>query len=197
MIEKLLDGNRRFVESEFNVHLDYYGALAQAQRPTVLWIGCSDSRVSEDVITSSRPGTIFVHRNIANLVSFNDVNIAAVVEYALVHLKIEDVVVCGHYGCGGIRALDEGVREAYIADWLLIASDAKDRVDRIAQERGLSQEAKLDLLSEENVRLQIDHLRRFAVVRNMHARGSVPRIHGLMYALKTGRLEVLVDGSKR
>jgi carbonic anhydrase len=196
VIEKLLDGNRRFVESEFDVHLDYYRALAQAQRPAVLWIGCSDSRVCEHVITSSKPGTLFVHRNIANLVSFNDVNVAAIIEYALLHLKIEEIVVCGHYGCGGIRALEDGVSESYIADWLLIAGDAKDRVDRIARERGLSKEAKLDLLSEENVRLQIDHLRRFSVVRNMHARGAVPRIHGLMYAVKTGRLDVLVDGSK-
>lgn len=196
MIAKLLEGNRRFVESEFQPNIDYYRGVAEAQRPSVLWIGCSDSRVSEHVITSSKPGTLFVHRNIANIVSFNDVNVAAIIEYALVHLKIEEIVVCGHYGCGGIRALEEGVSENYIADWLAIACIAKERVDRIAQERALSREAKLDLLSEENVRLQIEHLRRISLVRNMHARGAVPRIHGLMYAVKTGRLEVLVDGSE-
>jgi carbonic anhydrase len=101
----------------------------------VLWIGCSDSRVPEDMITGSRPGTIFVHRNVANIVAFNDVNIAAIVEYAVAHLKIPDIIVCGHYNCGGILALDEGVEENYIADWLLISGGAKEKVDRIAMER--------------------------------------------------------------
>lgn len=196
MIEELLEGNRRFVSTEFRQNLGYYQDLALAQRPTVLWIGCSDSRVAEHVITSARPGTLFVHRNIANIVSFNDVNIAAVLEYALLHLKIRDIVVCGHYGCGGIRALEEGnLRDDYIADWLLIASSAKDRADRIARERGLSGEAKLELLSRENVKLQIEHLRKLSPLRNLQAQGCEVRIHGLIYVLKTGELEVLREAT--
>ncbi len=197
MIEELLEGNRRFIAEEFRPNLDYYNALASAQRPRVLWIGCSDSRVPEDVITGSKPGTIFVHRNVANIVSFNDVNIAAIIEYALACLKIEDIVVCGHYGCGGIRALAAGnVQENYISDWLLIASGALQRANQLARERGLSEDARLDLLSEENVRLQIQHLRMLSLVRNLHARGPIPRIHGLVYALKTGELRVLIDGGR-
>jgi carbonic anhydrase len=80
----------------------------QAQRPKILWIGCSDSRVPEHVITDSKPGTIFVHRNVANIVSFNDVNIAAIIEYAIDHLEITDIIVWGQYKCGGIRVLVDG-----------------------------------------------------------------------------------------
>src|SRR5215470_19559936 len=113
MIEQFLEGNRHFVEHEFKRNLPYYESLSRAQRPKLLWIGCSDSRVSEHVITDSKPGTIFVHRNVANIVSFNDVNIAAIVEYALDHLEIPDIVVCGHYKCGGIAALEGGVDSHY------------------------------------------------------------------------------------
>jgi len=195
VIDELLEGNRRFVESEFKPNLGRYMTLAAAQHPKVLWIGCSDSRVSEHVITSTQPGTIFVHRNVANIVSFNDVNVAAVIEYGVTHLHIRDIVICGHYGCGGIHALEEGnVKENYIADWLLIASGAKLRADQIARERGLTGEAKLDLLTQENVKLQIGHLTKLSLIRNLREQGHTVRIHGLIYKLKTGELEVLVDG---
>ena len=196
MIDQLLEGNRLFVEREFNNNLDYYRNIAQAQHPEVLWIGCSDSRVPEGVITGSRPGTIFVHRNVANIVAFNDVNIAAVVEYAITHLKIPDIVICGHYNCGGIKALDEGVEENYIADWLQISGGAKEKVERIADEQSLSRLERLNLLSEENVRLQIKHLNHFSLIKNMHRKGDLPRIHGWIYDMDSGRLKVLVDGRK-
>ena len=196
MIDQLLEGNRLFVENEFNRNRDYYHNIAHAQHPQVLWIGCSDSRVPEDVITGSKPGTIFVHRNVANIVAFNDVNIAAIVEYAMAHLKIPDIIVCGHYNCGGIQALDEGVEENYIADWLLISGGAKEKVDRIAQERSLTRSERLNLLSEENVRLQIKHLTNLSLIKNMHSKGDLPRIHGWIYAMESGELKVLVDGRK-
>lgn len=194
MISGLLEGNQKFIESEFNTHLDHYRGIAQAQTPRVLWIGCSDSRVSEDVITSSKPGTIFVHRNIANIVAFNDVNIAAILEYALVHLKIPDIVVCGHTRCGGIAAIEDGVEENYIADWLLIAGGAKEKVDRIAQEKHLSREELLNLLAEENVGLQIKHLKDFALIKNLRRKGRAPHIHGWLYDVDTGQIRVIVDG---
>jgi carbonic anhydrase len=196
MIDQLLEGNRLFVENEFNSNLNYYSGIAHTQHPQALWIGCSDSRVSEDVITGSKPGTIFVHRNVANIVAFNDVNIAAIVEYAVAHLKIPDIVVCGHYNCGGIQALDEGVEENYIADWLLIAGGAKEKVDRLAREQSLSRSQRLNLLSEENVRLQIKHLNNLSLIKNMHNKGDLPRIHGWIYEIESGRLKVLVDGRK-
>jgi carbonic anhydrase len=191
MIQDLLTGNNHFIAEEFNKNLEYYHGLAQGQSPSVLWIGCSDSRVSEDVVTNSKPGTIFVLRNIANIVAFNDVNIAAILEYALVHLKIRDIVVCGHTRCGGIAAIAEGLQENYIADWLLIASGAKEEVERIAKERNLTREEKLNLLVEENVRLQIKHLQQFALIRNLYRKGDAPRIHGWVYMVETGLIKLL------
>jgi len=197
MIDTLLAGNRNFVETEFKKNLDYYQGIAQSQHPTVLWIGCSDSRVSEHVVTGTKPGTIFVHRNVANIVAFNDVNIAAILEYALVHLKIQDIVVCGHTRCGGIAAIENGVEENYIADWLLIAMGAKEKVDRIARESKLTREEKLNLLMEENVLLQIKHLEHFALIRNLKRKGAAPNIHGWVYSVETGTLKTLVDGRKK
>jgi carbonic anhydrase len=194
MIEQLLEGNARFVSGEFQPNEAYYQSIAARQSPKVLWIGCSDSRVSEDVVTGSRPGTMFVHRNIANIVAFNDVNIAAILEYGVVHLKIEDIVVCGHTRCGGIAAIEDGVHENYIADWLCIATGAKEAADRIATERKLSREEKLAVLTAENVKLQIKHLQNLALIRNMHKRGTLPRIHGWLYRVENGEIEVLVDG---
>lgn len=194
MIESLLEGNRFFAENEFKINEAHYQTIAQAQSPSILWIGCSDSRVSEDVITNSKPGTIFVHRNVANIVSFNDVNVAAIIEYAVIHLKIPDIVVCGHSKCGGIQAIENGVEANYIADWLLIASGAKEKTDRVAAELQLDMAAKLELLTEENVKLQIKHLTNISLIKNMHRRGPIPRIHGWVYSVETGRIKVLVDG---
>jgi carbonic anhydrase len=193
-IDQLLDGNRRFIDGEFAPNDDYYRTIAERQSPKVLWIGCSDSRVSEHQMTGSKPGTMFVHRNVANIVAFNDVNVAAILEYAVVHLKIEEIIVCGHTRCGGIAAIEDGVRENYIADWLCIATGAKEKADLIARERNLSREEKLAVLTEENVKLQIKHLKNLAIIRNMHAKGSVPHIHGWLYHVEDGRVEVLVDG---
>ena len=194
MIDQLLEGNREFIENEFKPNEAYYQSIATRQTPKVLWIGCSDSRVSEHQMTGSRPGTMFVHRNVANIVAFNDVNISAILEYGVVHLKIEDIIVCGHTRCGGIAAIEDGVHENYIADWLCIATGAKEAADRIALERGLSRDEKLAVLTEENVKLQIKHLRNLALIKNMHAKGSLPRIHGWLYRVETGTIDVLVDG---
>jgi len=194
MIDQLLDGNAKFVEGEYQPNEQYYQAIAAKQRPRVLWIGCSDSRVSEHQMTGSKPGTMFVHRNVANIVAFNDVNISAILEYGVVHLKIEDIIVCGHTRCGGIAAIEDGVHENYIADWLCIATGAKEATNRIAKERKLSRDEKLAVLTEENVKLQIKHLKNLALIRNMHAKGALPRIHGWLYRVETGTIDVLVDG---
>ena len=193
-IDTLLTGNRHFIKDEFQPNADYYRTIATKQTPKVLWIGCSDSRVSEHQMTGSKPGTMFVHRNVANIVAFNDGNISAILEYAMVHLKIEDIIVCGHTRCGGIAAIEDGVHENYIADWLCIASGAKARADEIARERGLSREQKLEVLTEENVKLQIQHLKSLCIIRNMIAKGPLPRIHGWLYRVEEGRVDVLVDG---
>jgi carbonic anhydrase len=193
-IDQLLDGNAGFVTEEWAPNAEYYKSIAARQTPKVLWIGCSDSRVSEHQMTGSKPGTMFVHRNVANIVAFNDVNISAILEYGVVHLKIEDIIVCGHTRCGGIAAIEDGVHENYIADWLCIATGAKEAADRIAKERKLSREEKLAVLTEENAKLQIKHLRNLALIKHMHAKVSLPRIHGWLYRVESGTIDVLVDG---
>jgi carbonic anhydrase len=194
MIKNLLAGNRSFVKNEFQQRLSHYKAIAEAQTPSVLWIGCSDSRVSESVITDSRPGTIFVHRNVANIVAFNDVNIAAIIDYAISYLKIPDIVVCGHTKCGGIAAIFDGIENHYIADWLLIASGAKERVEAIAKRKKLTREQKLQYLAEENVHLQIRHLKELSIIKHRHSPEVIPRVHGWIYDVDTGRIKVLDDG---
>ena len=194
MINQLLEGNQDFVETEYKPNADYYQTIAAKQTPKVLWIGCSDSRVSEHQMTGSKPGTMFVHRNVANIVAFNDVNISSILEYGVVHLKIEDIIVCGHTRCGGIAAIEDGVHENYIADWLCIASGAKVVADRIAKEKKLSREEKLEVLTAENVKLQIKHLNNLALIKNMHAKGWRPRIHGWLYRVESGTIDVIVDG---
>ena len=121
-------------------------------------------------------------------------NIASIIEYAMVHLKIEDIIVCGHTRCGGIAAIEDGVHENYIADWLCIASGAKAIADRIAGEKKLTRDEKLEVLTAENVKLQIKHLRSLAIIRNMREKGPAPRIHGWLYRVETGKVDVLIDG---
>src|SRR5512138_1873016 len=130
MISKLLDGNIRFMAETFDKERDYFAELAKHQRPTVLWIGCSDSRVPVNTITQTKPGEVFVHRNVANIVATNDWNLSAVLEFSINHLQIPDVVVCGHYNCGGIIAMDEEhLDDKYIPIWLNNAYKAKERVE--------------------------------------------------------------------
>ena len=194
MIDCLLESNKKFISDEFEPNSSHYSKIAAKQTPRAVWIGCADSRVSEDIITGSRPGTIFVHRNIANMVSFNDVGIAALLEYALVHLKIKDVIVCGHTRCGGIAALENGVKENYIADWLCVGSEAKTAADEIAQKQRLSPDEKLELLTMENVRVQLNHLKKLTLIRDMFQKGKTLRLHGWLYRVETGKIDVPIDG---
>jgi len=193
MITSLLDGNKRFVTDVFDVERDYFEDLAKMQRPTVLWIGCSDSRVPVNTITQTKPGEVFVHRNVANIVATNDWNLSAVLEFTINHLQIPDIVVCGHYGCGGIAAMDEEHRDdRYIPIWLNNAYKAKERVDeKIASLRiKLSQEQRMQLIVEENVRLQLDHLREYPFVRNAMQENKLS-IHGWVYDMTNGGIKVV------
>ena len=117
-IENFLNGNIRFSEGDFLDNRDYHHQIRQEQKPTLLWIGCADSRVCPTTITNSRLGQIFVHRNIANIVSVDDNSMTAVLEYAIGYLNILDIVVCGHYNCGGIQAVEVGIYSPVISNWL-------------------------------------------------------------------------------
>jgi carbonic anhydrase len=193
MITTLLDGNKRFVSEIFDRERDYFAELAKQQRPTVLWIGCSDSRVPVNTITQTRPGEIFVHRNVGNIVATNDWNLSAVLEFSINHLMIPDIVVCGHYGCGGIAALDEkSADDRYIPIWLNNAYKARERVDDKLLELHfqISEEQRMNLIVEENVRLQLEHLQEYPFVRNAMQDGALA-LHGWVYDMSNGGIKVV------
>jgi len=193
MITTLLDGNKRFVSDVFDRERDYFEELAKQQRPTVLWIGCSDSRVPVNTITQTRPGEIFVHRNVANIVATNDWNLSAVLEFSINHLFIPDIVVCGHYGCGGIAALDEkNADDRYIPIWLNNAYKARERVDDKLLELHfqIPEEQRMNLIVEENVRLQLEHLQEYPFVRNA-MRDHALSLHGWVYDMSNGGIKVV------
>jgi len=193
MIRTLLDGNRRLVAEIFEKDKDYFADLRKAQNPTVLWIGCSDSRVPVNTITQTKAGEVFVHRNVGNIVASNDWNLSAVLEFSINHLQIPDIVVCGHYGCGGIRALDEDQGDdRYIPIWLINAQKAVTHVER-RLEAGLGEidpETRHRLIVDENVRLQIEHLQEYPFVATaMKARKL--RLHGWVYDIANGEIRII------
>lgn len=193
MITSLLDGNKRFVTEVFDRERDYFEELAKTQRPTVLWIGCSDSRVPVNTITQTKAGDVFVHRNVANIVATNDWNLSAVLEFTINHLKIPDIVVCGHYGCGGIAAMDEELLDdRYIPIWLNNAYKAKEKVDEklLSLRIKISQEQRMQLIVEENVRLQLEHLREYPFVRAAMQEKKLA-IHGWVYDMSNGEIKVV------
>lgn len=190
MIDNLLTGNANFRRTVFKDNLERYLREAKGQEPSILWFGCSDSRLQTGHITQVMPGEIFIQRNIGNIIPTNDISIATVLEYALRHLKIKDIVVCGHEDCGAIRALDRDLSgDAYIPLWLNSAMEAKTRVDSRIKKPATpeEEEARLRLIEQENVRLQIEHLMTYPIVRQAVGEDNV-QVHGLYYTLTTGEL---------
>jgi carbonic anhydrase len=199
MVHELLDGNRKFVTEIFDKEKEFFYKLAEEQKPTVLWIGCSDSRVPVNMITQTRPGDIFVHRNVGNVVATNDWNLSAVLEFSINHLNIPDIVICGHYGCGGIQALDDDdMEDKYIPVWLINAQKARDRVDE--KVRGLhielEPEKRMQLIVEENVRLQLEHLQEYPFIRRAMQKKTL-NIHGWVYDMLSGAIKVMKTEKSR
>lgn len=193
MITTLLEGNRRFVEKTFVQEKEFFAELAIRQKPTVLWIGCSDSRVPVNTITQTRAGEVFTHRNVANIVATNDWNLSAVLEFTINHLNIPDIVICGHYGCGGIEALDgTGSDDKYLPIWLINACKARQRVDEKIRELHieLPKHQRMKLIVEENVRLQLEHLQEYPFVQTAMQEQKLA-IHGWVYDMETGQIKVL------
>jgi carbonic anhydrase len=190
VIDKLLLGNYRFRETDFTPNIDHYRELASSQHPTTLWIACSDSRIQSGHITQAKAGELFIQRNIGNIVPIHDWNFATVLEYAVVHLKVQDVVICGHSNCGAIRALDKESTDSYIPLWLNNARDAQIRVDKTISppKTVLEKEERYRLIEQENVRLQIEHLFTYPLLKKAVDEKRVD-VHGLYYDLGTGELK--------
>ena len=196
-LNDLLEKNRAWAAAQLARDPLFFARLERGQSPRLLWIGCSDSRVPAEELLGCGPGELFVHRNVANIVAYNDINIASVIEYALTVLKVPDIVVCGHYGCGGIQtACRDTLPASYMGDWLQIAVRARARVeDRLGSAPRPGEEAFLRLVVEENVRLELEHLSNLTVVRRQwDATPGIPRLHGWVYDMGSGLVKVVAHG---
>lgn len=192
-IEKLLLENKAWAKEVKAEDPGYFERLAHLQTPKFLWIGCSDSRVPADKITGTQPGEIFVHRNIANLVIHTDVNVLSVLDYAVNHLKVEHVIVCGHYGCGGVKAAMTNHDYKYVLNmWLRNIKDVyriySEELDAIADN-----EQRSDRLTELNVKEQVMHLAKTSIIQRAWVKEQRPQLHGWVYGLKDGLIKPVFE----
>ena len=184
---QLFDNNKKWVEQTKKRSPDFFNNLAAGQSPQFLWIGCSDSRVPANEITGTFPGDIFVHRNIANMVIHTDISMLSVLDYAVNVLKVKHIIVCGHYGCGGVNAAMGHKQVGLIDNWLRHIKDVyrlhKDELNAI-EDPG----KKSDRLVELNVQEQVYGLTKTSIVQNAWANGKSLQVHGIVYDVKDGVL---------
>ncbi len=184
-LKHLLDNNQKWSANVREKRPTFFADLAQQQAPEYVWIGCSDSRVSASNIVGLLPGEIFVHRNLANLVIHTDMNCLSVLQFAVEVLKVKHIIVCGHYGCGGVQAALEEKRLGLIDNWLRHIQDTanlyEDSLSKIDKH-----EEKIDKLCELNVVEQVLNVGETSIVRDAWERGQTLTVHGWIYALKDG-----------
>lgn len=190
MINDLLAKNKRWSEERKADRADYFERLSNLQQPEYLWIGCSDSRVPANVISGLEPGEVFVHRNVANLIHPTDLNMLSVVEYAVHQLEVKHIIVCGHYGCGGVRAAVNGDRLGLIEHWLQPIRDVADQAFECRECSTWSDE-NLDRLCEASIAAQVRRLARTPTLQAAWRAGKRVDIHGWVYGLKDGLLSNL------
>lgn len=191
--EKLLAQNKVWAKKQIEADKDFFKRLAALQTPKFLWIGCSDSRVPADKITGTQPGEIFVHRNIANMVVHTDVNLLSVLDFAVNHLKVNHVIVCGHYGCGGVKAAMTNHDYKYVLNmWLRNIKDVY-RLYRDELENILDEEKKTDRLVELNVKEQVMHLAKTSIIQRAWLNENRPQLHGWVYGLKDGLINPVFE----
>ncbi len=189
LLKHLFDRNLEWADEIKRKEPGFFSKLSRQQAPEYLWIGCSDSRVPANQIVDLPPGEVFVHRNIANVVVHTDLNCLSVIQYAVDVLKVKHIIVCGHYGCGGIKAAMDRTEHGLIDNWLRHIKD----VGRLNVEelRGLGHEEKLDLLCELNVKEQVSNVCNTTIVQNAWKRGIELAIHGWIYNIENGILKDL------
>jgi carbonic anhydrase len=190
--EKLLLENKAWAAEKVTDDPDFFNRLAHLQTPEFLWIGCSDSRVPANEITGTQPGEIFVHRNVANMVVHTDLNLLTVLEYAVHHLKVKHVIVCGHYGCGGVKASMTKSNFGIINKWLRNIKDVyrhhRTELDAISNE-----DAKTDRLVELNVQEQVMNLAKTSIIQKAWKQNHYPHLHGWVYGLKDGLIKPVFE----
>lgn len=189
-LKHILNNNVDWARGKISQDPEYFSRLAKLQTPKILWIGCADSRVPADTITGLQPGEIFVHRNVANLVYGADLNCMSVLQYAVEVLKVEHIIVCGHYGCGGVRTAFKGEGEGLIDHWLepikQLTRQHKSQLDALPDETSC-----IDYLCEQNVRSQLLNVAQSPIVERARANGQDLTLHGWIYGLADGLLRDL------
>ncbi len=183
-LQHLLNNNRAWAERMEHERPGFFNQLAQQQTPKYLWIGCSDSRVPANEITGLDPGEVFVHRNIANVVVHSDLNALSVIQFAVDHLKVQHIMVVGHYGCGGVLAALRGTRVGLADNWLRHVHDVKLRHRRRIEHLSLAEQE--DVLCEMNVIEQVGNVALSNVIQDAWQRGQRVCVHGWCYGLKDG-----------
>ena len=190
MLSDLLTHNREWAHRKVQTDPDYFKRLANLQKPKYLWIGCSDSRVPANVITGLEPGEVFVHRNVANLVHRGDLNLLSVLEFAVGTLGVEHIILCGHYGCGGIRAALDGHCHGVIDHWLQPVRDVAE-AEAHQLERFADTDSQLNRLCELSIEAQVQSLSRTPIIQNHWREGNSLNIHGWVYGLHDGLIRDL------
>tara|TARA_R110000868_G_scaffold91773_2_gene254321 strand:+ start:1781 stop:2422 length:642 start_codon:yes stop_codon:yes gene_type:complete len=188
--KKLIDNNRKWVKEKLSEDSEFFKKLANGQQPPVLWIGCADSRVPANEIIGAAPGEVFVHRNIANMVIPSDLNMLSVLDYAVNVLKVHHVIVCGHYGCGGVQAAMTNNSFGIIDNWIRHIKDVyrfhQDELELMEDE-----EAKFNRFVELNVREQVHDLAKTSIVQNAWNNGQALHLHGWVYGVGSGIIKDL------
>lgn len=187
---QLLINNKEWVNDMITKDKEYFHKLAKGQTPPVLWIGCADSRVPANEITGTHPGELFVHRNIANMVVHTDMNMLSVLDYAVNHLKVQHIIVCGHYGCGGVQAAMQNKSIGLINKWVRnikeVYKDNKTELRKIDDEK-----KRFDRLVELNVKAQVYDLAKTSIVQQAWKDETGLQIHGWVYELNDGLIKDL------
>lgn len=183
--KKILDNNKKWVQDKLAISPNYFKNLADGQEPPLLWIGCSDSRVPANEIIGAEPGEVFVHRNIANMVLHTDMNMLSVLDYAVNALKVKHVIVCGHYGCGGVKAAMGNTSIGIIDNWIRHIKDVyrfhHEELDAITDEK-----ERFNKFVEINVKEQVMDLAKTSIVQNAWKNGQELSLHGWVYGLNDG-----------
>jgi carbonic anhydrase len=183
--KKIIENNKKWVEEKTKVNPDFFNNLAVGQQPPLLWIGCSDSRVPANEIIGAEPGEVFVHRNIANMVVHSDMNMLSVLDYAVNALKVQHVIVCGHYGCGGVKAAMGNDSIGVIDNWIRHIKDVY-RFHQVELDAIKDEKERFNKFVELNVKEQVFDLAKTSIVQSAWKNGQKLSIHGWVYGLNSG-----------
>lgn len=185
--EKIFENNKKWVESKLAENKDFFKTLSQTQTPDFLYIGCSDSRVSAEELMGMKPGEVFVTRNIANVVNTLDMSSTAVIQYAVEHLKVKHIIVCGHYGCGGVKAAMTPQDLGLLNPWLRTIRDVY-RLHQVELDAIADENKRYDRLVELNVQEQCINVIKMAVVQEQYLVDEYPVVHGWVFDMRTGKI---------